>query len=131
MAGIDALRKFFFPQPTSIFVKAMSFISFVSLANGGFLEFKGKHARYSKFLTISQTNSTPRKQIVILSKLGMLMLYTPALLSGFASFLIFSDQGLRFFLLRLALTIHFLKRVLEVILLFSISPFLLKPSILM
>ena len=62
MAGIDALHRFFFPQPTSIFVKAMSFISFVSLANGGFLEFKGKHARYSKFLTISQTNSTPRNK---------------------------------------------------------------------
>lgn len=113
--GMDALHKFLFPPPPSILVNAMSFISFGSLANIGFSEFRGKHLKYSKFFNISHKNPTPRKQIQIPSRIGMLLFYTPAFLFGAASFFIFPDEGLRFFLLRLALTIHFLKRVLEVL----------------
>ncbi|KAI3678302.1 hypothetical protein L6452_37589 [Arctium lappa] len=37
-----------FPPPSSLFVKAMSILSRVSLANGGYMETKGKHMQYSK-----------------------------------------------------------------------------------
>lgn len=123
MVGINVLQTFLFPPPPSVFVTAMSFISFGSLANAGFSELKGKHMQYSKFLNWNPNNQQKSPSSTITqqkskfsSQIGMAILYTPAFLFGFASFFIFPDEGLRFFLLRFTLTIHFLKRVLEVIL---------------
>lgn len=118
MVNISVLQTFLFPPPPSIFVTAMSFITFGSLANAGFSEIRGKHLQYSKFLNwnISDQQKKPQqKKIIISSKIGMAILYAPAFLFGVASFFIFPDEGFRFLLLRLALTIHFLKRVLEVL----------------
>ncbi|CAO2833060.1 unnamed protein product [Amaranthus hypochondriacus] len=108
---MEVLKGLLFPPPSSIFVNCMSFISFGSLANAGFSELRDKHLQYSKF-----SNSDPKKpNPKISSKIGMSILYAPSLVFGAASFFIFPDHGLRFLLLRLALTIHFLKRVLEVL----------------
>ncbi|KAK9691582.1 hypothetical protein RND81_09G205900 [Saponaria officinalis] len=117
MALINVLQKLLFPPPSSIYVSVMSFISVGSMANAGFSEIKGKHLQYSKFLNWNNNNdsSTQNKQIKITSKVGMFMMYAPAFLFGASSFLLFPHHGLRFLLLRSALTIHFLKRVLEVL----------------
>ncbi|XP_021773449.1 very-long-chain enoyl-CoA reductase-like [Chenopodium quinoa] len=112
---MNVLQSFLFPPPPSIFVTAMSFISFGSLANAGLSELRGKHLQYSKFVNWNVPNKIQQKQIIISSKVGMAFLYTPAFLFGVASFFIFPDEGFRFLLLRSALTIHFLKRVLEVL----------------
>lgn len=78
--------------------------------------------QYSKFLNWNPNNQQKNPSSTITqqksklsSKIGMAILYTPAFLFGFASLFIFPDEGLRFFLLRFTLTIHFLKRVLEVL----------------
>lgn len=54
-------------------------------------------------------------QNLISGRIGMLILYAPAFLAGLASFFLLPDEGFRFSLLRSALTIHFFKRLLEVI----------------
>ncbi|KAL2943044.1 3-oxo-5-alpha-steroid 4-dehydrogenase 2 [Bienertia sinuspersici] len=118
--NVSALQNILFPPPPSIFVTTMSFITFGSLANAGFSELRGKHMQYSKFLNWNFNDQQSKRQqkqqkIIISSKIGMAILYTPAFLFGLASFLVFPDQGLRFFLIRLSLTIHFLKRVVEVL----------------
>lgn len=115
MVNMNVLS-FLFPPPPSIYVTAMSFISLGSLANAGFSELRGKHLQYSKFLNWNLAKEkTQKNKIIISSKIGMAVLYTPAFLFGVASFFIFPDEGFRFLLLRLSLTVHFLKRVLEVI----------------
>jgi len=45
----------------------------------------------------------------------MLLLYTPAFLAGAVSFWIFPNEGLRSTILQSALTLHYFKRVFEVI----------------
>ncbi|KAK7270957.1 hypothetical protein RJT34_26502 [Clitoria ternatea] len=103
---------FIFPPPASIVVSAMTVISFVSMAKVGFSEIRGNHLNYSKFWNV---NTTGRRQIKLSSKAGMLMLYTPAFLAGFASFWIFPHEGVRSVMLQSALTLHFFKRIIEVL----------------
>ncbi|XP_074269238.1 uncharacterized protein LOC141592456 [Silene latifolia] len=110
MSPITVFQNLLFPPPSSIYVSIMSLVSVGSMANAGLSEIKGKHLQYSKFL-----NSKEPKQVQISSKIGMFAMYSPAFLFGIASFFVFPDHGLRFLLLRFALTIHFLKRVLEVL----------------
>jgi len=107
---------FMFPPPPSIFVTAMSIISFVALANYGISEIRGKHLNYSKFWNANNNKTNSGKQIKLSSKVGMLLLYTPAFLAGAVSFWIFPNEGLRSTLLQGALTLHYFKRVFEVIL---------------
>lgn len=73
----------------------------------------GNHLQYSKFWNLKPSSS--KKQIKISSRTGMLLLYTPAFLAGFTSFFVFPGGGIRFLLLKSAITLHFLKRVLEVL----------------
>ncbi|KAL3523700.1 hypothetical protein ACH5RR_016534 [Cinchona calisaya] len=118
------LMRFVYPLPPSLFVSAISLISFASLTNAGFMEIKGKHMQYSKFLNVGSSsadkNIKAKKQLS--SKTGMLIFYTPAFLAGLASFALFSDKGyLRFTLLRSALTIHFFKRIFEVLFIHKFS----------
>ncbi|KAL9247924.1 hypothetical protein vseg_021301 [Gypsophila vaccaria] len=122
MTVMNLLQTLLYPPPPSLYVTVMSFISVGSMANAGFSEIKGKHLQYSKFLNwnnnASVGNSDPSKiipQVNISSKVGMFIMYAPALLFGAASFALFPDEGLRFFLVRWALSLHFLKRVLEVL----------------
>ncbi|CAI8593858.1 unnamed protein product [Vicia faba] len=107
---------FLFPPPPSLFVTTMSVISIASLANAGFSEVRGKHMSYSKFWNVNNDNATEKKQQVKLSsRTGMLLLYTPAFLAGAASFWVFPDDGFRSTVLQSAVTIHFFKRLFEVL----------------
>lgn len=104
-----------FPPPASVVVTAMSVVSFVSLANAGFSEIKGKHLNYSKFWNVNNNNDTKKNnQIKLSSKTGMLLLYTPAFLASAASFWIFPHGSFRSTTVQFAVTLHFFKRVLEV-----------------
>ncbi|OMO67907.1 hypothetical protein CCACVL1_20219, partial [Corchorus capsularis] len=108
---MSLLTKFVFPP--SLFVTATSLVSFSSLAIGGLSEIRGKHMQYSKFVGVNNNPVSESKKKLISSRTGMVLLYTPAFLAGLSSFAIFPDEGFRFFLLQSAITIHFLKRVLE------------------
>ncbi|KAK7268625.1 hypothetical protein RIF29_21327 [Crotalaria pallida] len=109
---MSLLLNFIFPPPSSLFVSAMSVISLVILVKSGYSEIKGKHLNYSKFWN---ANANPQNQIKLSSKAGMLLLYTPALLAGVASFWIFPNEGIRSTILHAAITLHYLKRDLEVL----------------
>ena len=94
-------------------VSVMSVVSLVAIAGFGVSEILGKHLQYSKFWNLNSEKS-PRKQIKLSSRTGMLVLYVPAFLSGAASFVLYSNHDLRLFLVKATLTIHFFKRVVEV-----------------
>lgn len=114
---ITTMLNFLFPPPPSLFVTAMSVISFVSLANAGFGEVRGKHLNYSKFWNANSNNNknaTGKKDMKLSSKTGMLLLYTPAFLAGAASFWIFPHQSFRSTILQSSVTFHFFKRLVEV-----------------
>ncbi|XP_054787883.1 uncharacterized protein LOC129293800 [Prosopis cineraria] len=106
------LLNFLFPPPPSLFVTAMSVISFVSTTRAGFNEIKGKHLQYSKFWNV---NPSEKKKIQLSGKSGMLLLYSPAFIAGAASFFVFPNESLRTTLLQASLTLHFFKRILEVL----------------
>ncbi|XP_058105732.1 uncharacterized protein LOC131249156 isoform X2 [Magnolia sinica] len=109
------LSNFLFPSPPSVYLTAVTVISFAVLSYYSLAEVWGKHLGYSKFWNAAQKKkaSTVMKMS---SRAGMLLLYAPAFLAGLASFgLSFGDQRMRSLLLRSALTVHFLKRVLEVL----------------
>ncbi|KAG5051162.1 hypothetical protein AAZX31_02G076500 [Glycine max] len=125
MVIMSALFSFIFPPPSSLVVSGMSVISLVSLANAGFSEIRGKHLNYSKFWN---ANPSAEKQVKLSSKAGMLLLYTPAFLAGLASFWIFPHQGLRSTLLQSAVTLHFFKRVFEVVFIHKYSGAMLLDS---
>ncbi|GLT93382.1 hypothetical protein SLE2022_111780 [Rubroshorea leprosula] len=105
--------------PPSLLVAAASVVSLTSMANIALLEIRGRPFQYSKFSEVGSgshnQNAATRKKIVLPGRTGMLVAYTPAFLTGAASFALFPDEGLRFLLLKSAITIHFLKRILEVI----------------
>ncbi|OVA03260.1 3-oxo-5-alpha-steroid 4-dehydrogenase [Macleaya cordata] len=109
--------KFLFPPPPSLFITAMSVISFVSISKIGLSEIKGNHLQYSKFWNVNNNSKKPKvvKEIKLSSKTGMLILYTPAFLAGAISFWLFPNHDLRFLLVKSALTLHFFKRVFEVL----------------
>ncbi|KAI3721704.1 hypothetical protein L2E82_32722 [Cichorium intybus] len=110
-----------YPPPSSLFVTVMSILSCLSLTNGGYMETKGKHMPYSKFFSVPTSNKSKVQQTKVGSRNGMLLLYTPAFLVGLGSFAIFSHQDLRSMMVITVLTIHFLKRVLEVLLVHKYS----------
>ncbi|KAL3523701.1 hypothetical protein ACH5RR_016535 [Cinchona calisaya] len=111
----EILLRFIYPPPPSLFISAMSAISFASSASAGFQEIKGKHMKYSKFFNVGSLSSTADNKAKFSGRIGMLVAYTPAFLAGLASFALFPYGGLRFSLLRSALTIHFFKRIFEVL----------------
>ncbi|MFQ6655564.1 hypothetical protein Gotur_026067, partial [Gossypium turneri] len=93
--------------PPSLVLTAASVLNLISSAILGVLETRGIHMKYSKFFDASST------KIKVGSRVGMLLLYTPAFLVGVASFWLFPDGDFRFLLLKSAITIHFLKRIFE------------------
>lgn len=102
--------RFVFPPPPSLLVTAMSVVSFASMANAGLSELKGKHMEYSKFWEVKSG-----RKYKVDSRTGMIVCYTPAFLAGVASFALFPDESFRFLLLTSALSIHFFKRIFEVL----------------
>ncbi|CAI9262217.1 unnamed protein product [Lactuca saligna] len=116
------LLNFLFPPPSSLFVTMMSIVGLASLMNAGYMEIKGKHMQYSKFLNVGLAKK--KDDIKLSSRNGMLLVYTPAFLVGLGSLLVFPDQYLRFVLVASALTTHFFKRVLEVLFLHKYSGYM-------
>lgn len=102
-----------YQEPSSIYLTAVSVMSVFFLGFLVFSELMGNHLKYSKFWNVN--NSSASGKLKLSSRTGMLILYTPAALFGLASFFIFPDgDGVRFFMLKSAISIHFFKRVLEV-----------------
>ncbi|OAY81422.1 3-oxo-5-alpha-steroid 4-dehydrogenase 2 [Ananas comosus] len=125
------LLSFVYPPPPSVFVTAMSAISFASLANTGAAEVRGQHLNYSKFwnaVTSTRSNAGSRR---LPSREGMLLLYAPALVAALASFAIpGAVVGERARWLSAALSIHFFKRVMEVLFIHQYSGHMLLGSAL-
>ncbi|KAH7839308.1 hypothetical protein Vadar_002451 [Vaccinium darrowii] len=96
--------------PTSL-VTVMSVIALAFLGNNGIIEMRGNQLQYSKFWNVGSQKSTFK----VSGKRGFFMVYSPAFLFGLTSFLVFPNEGLRFLLVKSALTIHFFKRTLEVL----------------
>ncbi|XP_024990361.1 very-long-chain enoyl-CoA reductase-like [Cynara cardunculus var. scolymus] len=104
-----------FPPPSSLFVTTMTVVGFSSLTNAGYKEIKGQHMQYSKFLNVGVVEKEKEKEMKLSSKNGMLLFYAPSFLVGLTSFFAFPHEDLRFGLLVSALTVHFFKRVVEVL----------------
>ncbi|KAK2992651.1 hypothetical protein RJ640_002952 [Escallonia rubra] len=111
----SVLQGFLFQEPPSIIITAMSVVTFMFLSYLGISEITGNHLQYSKFWNVGSQKISAKLQNKLSSRTGMLILYTPAFLAGLASFAIYPDGGFRFFMVKLTLTVHFLKRVLEVL----------------
>ncbi|CAN6165206.1 unnamed protein product [Urochloa humidicola] len=114
---------FLYPPPASVYVAAMSAVSFLSMANAGLAELRGTHMAYSKFWHVvaagaggNNKNRSGGGGALLKGRDGMLVAYTPALLAAAASFAVpGAVDGPRAQILSAALAVHFLKRVLEVL----------------
>lgn len=100
-----------------IYKKCLFTATFFLVLGLGIMEVSGKNLQYSKFWNRGSKN--PTKSLVS-SKIGMLIFYTPSLFACISSFGLFPDGGIRFLMLKSALTIHFLKRDLEVLIFLSL-----------
>ena len=79
-------------------------------------EFCGDNLTYSKFWGPAGGGGRRPAALLVSSRLGMLLLYAPALVAALASFAVpGAVVGARAHLLSAAIAVHFLKRVLEVI----------------
>ncbi|KAK7850307.1 hypothetical protein CFP56_001155, partial [Quercus suber] len=67
------------------------FLSLTSLAYLRFSEVTGQHLNYSKFWNVDSSKFAI-KQIKLSSRTGMLILYTPAFLAAFTSFVLFPHK---------------------------------------
>ncbi|KAI3991312.1 hypothetical protein MKX01_034631 [Papaver californicum] len=110
---ISLFDKFLFPPPPSIFITTMSVITFV--ANSGLSELKGKHLQYSKFWNADKEAVAKKETSKLSSRTGMLLLYTTDFLAGAISFWLCPNHDFRFLLVNSAVTLHFFKRVFEVL----------------
>lgn len=108
-------HKIVYEEPSSIYFTALSGLTLLFLGYLGISELLGNNLKYSKFWNSGPNSAS---QVKVSSVVGMFILYAPASLAGFASFVIFPDGDLRFLMVKLVVTIHFFKRVLEVTTLF-------------
>ncbi|KAH6829521.1 3-oxo-5-alpha-steroid 4-dehydrogenase family protein [Perilla frutescens var. hirtella] len=116
-----------YQETLSIYKKCFFGATFFLLLGLAIFEVSGKHLQYSKFWNSGSKNS---KKSLISSKIGMLIFYTPALFACISSFWLFPDGGIRFLLLKSAITIHFLKRDLEVLFVHKFSAFTVLDSVI-
>lgn len=110
---VPMLSRVIFPTPNPLFITIMSMTS-LSFSVIGLFEGLGKNFKYSKFSNFNVEKSTSKQNNTVCSRDGMLVVYIPAFLSAVAFSGLFPNVGLRFFLVKSALTIHFFKRILEV-----------------
>ncbi|XP_073123834.1 uncharacterized protein [Henckelia pumila] len=116
------LKDYVYEEPCSIYMAGMCVFSLLATVCLGISEATGtKHLQYSKFWNVGYQKN---KQILLSSRFGMLLLYTPALVAAISSFRIFPNLDIRFLMLKSVVTIHFLKRVLEVLFLHRFSGFI-------
>ncbi|CAI9774815.1 unnamed protein product [Fraxinus pennsylvanica] len=122
---LSTVLKFMYPPPSNLFVIATSAISILLTVNSGIMEFKGKHTQYSKLWNFGVDQKiAAHKKAKISSKIGMILGYTPALFVGVGSFFLAPVGDFRFDLLRSAITIHFFKRIFEVLFVHNYSGFM-------
>ncbi|PNT22092.1 hypothetical protein POPTR_008G012800v4 [Populus trichocarpa] len=108
------LSRVIFPTPNPLFITIMSMTS-LSFSVIGLFEGLGKNFKYSKFSNFNVEKSTSKQNNTVCGRDGMLVVYIPAFLSAVAFSWLFPNVGLRFLLVKSALTIHFFKRILEVL----------------
>ncbi|KAF5770494.1 putative 3-oxo-5-alpha-steroid 4-dehydrogenase (NADP(+)) [Helianthus annuus] len=113
---------FLFPSPPSLFIMALSIIILLSLTISGYTEMNGKQKQYAKFFdTISSKKEENNK---LLSRNGMLVFYTPSFIVCLAALTILPHQDLRVIMVEYVLTLHFFKRILEVLFVHKFSGFM-------
>ncbi|KAK9061375.1 hypothetical protein SSX86_018556 [Deinandra increscens subsp. villosa] len=116
---------FLFSSQPSLFVTLMSILNFLSLTTNGYMELNGKHAKYAKFFDDPSKNSKSVENHQIQSRNGMLVFYTPSFIVGLVALSILPRHDLRFNMLAYVLTIHFFKRILEVLFVHKFSGFMM------
>lgn len=106
-----------FAPPISIIITTMCIITVIVSGYLGLSEIKGTHLQYSKFWNANDAKSKSLAEIKLSGKAGMLLLYAPAFVTALSSFWVYPirDLDLRFLLICSALTVHFFKRIFEVI----------------
>lgn len=114
---LSILLKFIYPAPASWFVTAMTVINGASLVNAGLMEIKGKSMQYSKFFNTNNKNveASSSKMVKFSGRNGMLLAYSPAFVASVTSLAFMQDEGLRFTMVASALSVHFFKRLFEVL----------------
>ncbi|KAL1828093.1 hypothetical protein ACET3Z_006505 [Daucus carota] len=112
---LSTLLRFIYPPPASWFINAMTVITGAILVNGGLMEVKGKSMQYSKFYNTSKKNAEASKITELSGRKGMLVVYAPAFVASVIFLAFMRDEGLRFTLVTSALTVHFFKRLFEVL----------------
>ncbi|XP_071732064.1 uncharacterized protein [Rutidosis leptorrhynchoides] len=128
---IPVLQHFMFDEP-SIWVTLATIVTLISTVYLGIAEVIGNHLEYSKFANSSSTKKPSTKQgIKLSSRIGMLILYTPAFLAGVVAFFLLPGGDLRFFLVKLAVTFHFFKRDFEVLFVHKYSGGMILGSIIL
>ncbi|CAI9265967.1 unnamed protein product [Lactuca saligna] len=117
---------FLFPSPPTLFINAMSIFNLLALITSGYMEMIGKNKQYAKFCDATDSNKPKEKKNHKLpSRIGMLVFYTPSFLVGLVSFAVFPHQDPRFVMVISILTIHFFKRILEVLFVHKFSGFMM------
>ncbi|KAL3652021.1 hypothetical protein CASFOL_001702 [Castilleja foliolosa] len=112
---MTVLTKVIYPAPGSLVINLLSVGSCLSLSNAGWMETKGIHMQYSKLGDDhNKENNNNKKVKKVPSKVGMSVIYAPAFVAGLSSFLIYPID-FRFTLLCSAVTLHFFKRLFEVL----------------
>ncbi|KAG8100672.1 hypothetical protein GUJ93_ZPchr0013g34592 [Zizania palustris] len=114
---------FLYPPPASALMAGISTVQFAALAKLGLGELRGENMAYSKFWQVwvgkqqkSGFGGGGGGVAMLPSRSGMLAAYVPALVAALASFAVpGAVEGVRTQLLSAAISVHFLKRVLEVL----------------
>ncbi|XP_059307816.1 uncharacterized protein LOC132059268 isoform X2 [Lycium ferocissimum] len=118
-----------FQEPSPIFIKVMIVMNLIISAILGISEATGKqNVEYSKFWNVNNQKQVKAK---IPSKMGMIFVYSPSLIACLSFFWIFPTGGIRFFMLNSAMTVHFFKRVLEVLFVHKYSGGMVLGSVLL
>ncbi|MCL7028328.1 hypothetical protein MKW94_018663, partial [Papaver nudicaule] len=105
--------KFLFPLPSSILMASISAINLVSAVIAGISESKGNNMPYSKFWKTNSDQKSGKESVLLSNRIGMLILYTPALLASAISLWVYPNPDFRFLLVNSALALHFFKRDFE------------------
>ncbi|XP_026424782.1 steroid 5-alpha-reductase DET2-like [Papaver somniferum] len=107
--------KILFPLPSSIFMASICSITLVSSFIAGISESKGNNLPYSKLGNTNSGQKSKKESIFLSNRIGMLIVYTPALLASAISFWVYPNHDFRFLLVTSALALHFFKRDFEVL----------------
>ncbi|CAI9265968.1 unnamed protein product [Lactuca saligna] len=122
-----AISLFLFTSTPSLFINAMSIFNLLALITSGYMEMIGKNKQYAKFCDNDTGSNKPKakEKLKLPSRIGMLVFYTPSFLVGLVSFAVFPHQDPRFVMVISILTIHFFKRILEVLFVHKFSGYMM------